>query len=218
MPPFGINPPHPLDFRYPGAFNLNQTPKLPNSFGPPDMASTFQTGISGLADPIVAGMKEAQSRSEARKSGGRRSRGVQDLYASSRTRRRHRQPARQLRDARERTAGSPAGDDTTGAMGGGKLSRDQSRGARQVYEHDEGRRAEQPLRPRGVRGDRAARKRLVERQHQSTWDDLGAPSGGACRGAPGACATCRRSSEALKTLSSRKRCSALKENPALIAR
>ena len=68
MPPFGINPPQPIDFRYPGVFNLNQTAKLPDKFGPPDMSQQFQSGLSALADPIVSAMKESQTKTDAAKS------------------------------------------------------------------------------------------------------------------------------------------------------
>jgi hypothetical protein len=67
MPPFGVNPPNPLDFRYPGSFGLNQSAKLPDKFGPPDMSQQINSSLSALADPIVAGMKESQNRAEAGK-------------------------------------------------------------------------------------------------------------------------------------------------------
>jgi len=56
-----------IDFRYPSV-NLNQQAQLPSGgFGPPNLATMFQTGISALADPLVAKMKEEQSRAEAAK-------------------------------------------------------------------------------------------------------------------------------------------------------
>ena len=132
MPPFGINPPQPIDFRYPGSFGLNQSAKLPTSFGPPDMASMFQSGISGLADPIVAAMKEAQTKTDAAKSaadylsayktlydkqqggaGGTAMPGATGTPASS---------------GSSSTAGSPAGDASSGTMaGGGGVSNPQVR-------------------------------------------------------------------------------------------
>lgn len=64
---FGFNPLNLPDFRYPGSFGLNQTPRLPDKFGPPDMSQQLSSSLSALADPIVAGMKESQNRAEAGK-------------------------------------------------------------------------------------------------------------------------------------------------------
>ena len=53
-----------LDFRYNSQFHPGSV-QLPQRFGPPDMSQQFQSGISGLADPIVQGLKELQGRYEA---------------------------------------------------------------------------------------------------------------------------------------------------------
>ena len=138
MPPFGINPPQPLDFRYPGTFNLNQTPKLPNSFGPPDMASMFQSGISGLADPIVAGMKEAQA-APRRPRRPPKPGGPSGPYTTAATRLARTAGGTAMA---ERDAGLAGRRRHHGHDGRRQARRDQSRGPRQLYEHDEGRRAQ----------------------------------------------------------------------------
>ena len=53
-------------WRYPGIFNLNQSASLPNAFGPPNMSQQFQSGISALADPILAKMKEQQAATQSK--------------------------------------------------------------------------------------------------------------------------------------------------------
>jgi hypothetical protein len=101
----------PLDFRYPGVFNLNQTPKLPDKFGPPDMSGMLQSGISGLADPIVARMKEDYLRSESAKGAADALTALNKLYTSQ-----QQPPATPGAAAAPSAPGSPGS--TTGNAGG----------------------------------------------------------------------------------------------------
>jgi len=173
-----------IDFRYPSV-NLNQQAQLPSGgFGPPNLATMFQTGISALADPLVAKMKEEQSRAEAAKIAAEGLANLNRIYSQQQ------QPGAPIGTsgpsttgstgvaAVPSTQGSPAGDDTSGTMGGGASAR----GNPQVRDTFIG-----ELKSGGLKNPYGLAAVAAYGQRESgwstgnvnrTWDDLGAPSGG----------------------------------------
>jgi hypothetical protein len=104
-------------WRYPGIFNLNQSASLPNSFGPPNMSQQLQSGISALADPIVAKLKEDQARAELAKKAAETLSAFGPQNTPTTTGTTTGTTATPMRTSS--TAGSPAGDDTSGTQGAG---------------------------------------------------------------------------------------------------
>ena len=73
-----------LDFRYNAQFQPGSV-QLPSSFGPPNMAQMFQSGIAGLADPIVAGLEKRQNAAETAQARADMMQGLKTLFGSGTT-------------------------------------------------------------------------------------------------------------------------------------
>jgi hypothetical protein len=114
------------DWRYPFNPGLNQQATLPSGFGPPNIASQAQGAISSLADPILAQILK-QRELESGKAITEKLAALGESYKTtapgattgSTTAAPPVSPAPGVAAA---NTGSPAGDDNTSTMGGGKSS------------------------------------------------------------------------------------------------